>query len=57
MTPKEISKEIFECGLAPHSDITQEWIEKEIKDCIAENLDAFKKSVKLAIEHWSYFQG
>ena len=31
MTAKEIAKAIFECGLAPHSDITEEWIEKEIE--------------------------
>jgi hypothetical protein len=29
-TAKEIASTIFECGLAPHSDITEEWIEEKI---------------------------
>lgn len=41
MNPKEIADTIFECGLAPHSDITREWMEDEINFCINKKLQEF----------------
>lgn len=40
-TPEEIATMIFECGLAPHSEITIEWIVREIKE-YAQHKDTFK---------------
>jgi hypothetical protein len=45
-TAKELAQTIFECGLAPHSDITEEWIEEKIIALIKMHCQAQEEIIK-----------
>jgi hypothetical protein len=47
MSPVEIYKEIYDCGLPPHSDITEEWFIEEVNIYVNKQLQEFCNFHKL----------